>query len=150
MFKITQRYTDFDGHERVEELYFNFTEPQLREFLDKEPTFKEKNLANLIATKDNKLMLEALQKLIIAAYGEKSSDGRVFRKNQEIRENFEGSAAFEQLMDDLMYKGDTKTVEELFINIFPSKFSATIREEMEKAEKMTDAEKITAIEAKTV
>lgn len=133
MFKIKQKYEDFDGHEREEELYFNFTEPQLREFLDKNPSFSEKSLANLIATQDLMQMLEALQALIIAAYGEKSQDGKVFKKNKEITENFACSAAFAQLMDDIMYKGDLQTVEDFFVNIFPAKFSSTIADEMKKA-----------------
>lgn len=133
MFKIKQKYEDFDGHEREEELYFNFTEPQLREFLDSNPSFSEKSLANLIATQDLMQMLKALEALIVAAYGEKSEDGKVFKKNSEITENFACSAAFAQLMDDIMYKGDVATVENFFKNIFPPKFAATISAEMQKA-----------------
>lgn len=144
MFKIKQKYEDFDGHEREEELYFNFTEPQLRNFLDNNPSFSEKSLANLIATKDQLRMLEALQALIIAAYGEKSEDGKVFKKNKEITENFACSAAFAQLMDDIMYKGDVNTVKDFMINIFPAKFASTIASELEKAEKNPDLiEKVT-------
>ena len=144
MFKIKQKYEDFDGHKREEELYFNFTEPQLRNFLDNNPSFSEKSLANLIATKDNLQMLEALQALIIAAYGEKSEDGKVFKKNKEITENFACSAAFAQLMDDIMYKGDVNTVKDFMINIFPEKFASTIAGEIEKAEKNPELiEKVT-------
>lgn len=142
MFKIKQKYTDFEGHEREEDLYFNFTEPQLREFLDKDPSFTEKNLANLIATKDVKQMLEALQKLIIAAYGEKSADGKVFKKNTEITENFACSAAFAQLMDDIMYKNDEEMVKNFMINIFPAKFASTMRDEMNKATAQIETEKV--------
>ena len=143
MFKINQKYTDFDGHERTEDLYFNFTEPQLREFLDKEPAFTEKNLANLIATRDAKQMVEAMQALIISAYGEKSADGKVFRTNKEITENFACSAAFAQLMDDIMYNGSIDTIRSFMINIFPAKFAQTIKEEMGKAESVDDVEKVT-------
>jgi hypothetical protein len=132
MFKIHQKYTDFEGHDREEDLYFNFTEPQLREFLDKEPTFSEKSIANLVATKDPKQMLEALQKLFIAAYGEKSEDGKVFKKNKEITENFACSAAFAQIVDDIMYKGDIGLVKSFIINIFPAKFTALLEDEVNK------------------
>lgn len=143
MFKINQKYEDFDGHERTEELYFNFTEPQLRELLDKEPTFNEKNLANLIATKDVKHMVEAMQVLIVAAYGEKSADGKVFKKNKEITENFACSAAFAQLMDDIMYNSDVDKVKAFMINIFPAKFASTIKDELEKVNTVEDVEKLT-------
>ena len=144
MFKITQKYEDFDGHEREEDLYFNFTEPQLREFLDSNPAFSEANLANLIATQDAKQMLAAMQSLIIAAYGEKSADGKVFRKSEAITNDFACSAAFAQLMDDIMYKGDTQTIKDLMINIFPSKFASTISDAVKKAEEDgTLVEKVT-------
>lgn len=151
MFKIHQKYTDFDGNEREEDLYFNFTEPQLRDFLDKEPSFSEENLANLMAAKDKTddpkvrlQMLEAIQKLIVAAYGERVNDGKVFKKNKEITENFECSAAFAQLMDDIMYKGDVKTVESFITNIFPAKFASAIRDEMNKVPKGPEViEKVT-------
>lgn len=132
MFKITQSYEDFDGHERKEDLYFNFTESQLRKFLEKEPAFNEKNLAEIMETKDPSRMLDAIETLLIAAYGEKSADGKSFIKNKEITERFEGSAAFAQLMDDLMYNGNEKMIEEFLINIFPKKFSQSIRAELEK------------------
>lgn len=143
MFKIHQKYTDFDGHEREKDLYFNFTEPQLRALLDKDPSFTEKNLANLIATRDLKQMLEAMETLIIAAYGEKSSDGEVFKKNKEITENFACSAAFEQLMDDIMYKGDVETIKAFMVNIFPKKFASVMADELEKATSDLDIEKVT-------
>lgn len=144
MFKITQSYTDFDGHSRTKDLYFNFTEPQLRALLDKDPSFTEKNLANLIATRDLKQMLEAMQTLIIAAYGEKSADGEVFKKNTEITENFACSAAFEQLMDDIMYKGDIETIKAFMLNIFPKKFANVMAEELDKASvELEEVEKVT-------
>lgn len=133
MFSIKQKYEDFDGHEREETLYFHFTEPQLRDFLNNNPKFSEKNLANLIATKEPLQMLEAMQTLIVAAYGEKSADGKVFKKSKEITENFQYSAAFAQLMDDITYRGDEETIKNFMINIFPAKFAKTIAEEMDKA-----------------
>jgi hypothetical protein len=132
MFKIHQKYVDFDGRNREEDLYFNFTEPQLRQFLDKEPSFNEKNLAEIMATKDLNLMLDAVQTLIISAYGEKTPDGRSFVKNEQIREKFEGSAAFAQLMDDIMYNGNEDMIENFLVNIFPAKFTDSIKEEMAK------------------
>lgn len=132
MFKITQTYEDFNGVQRTDDLYFNFTEPQIRRFLEKEPAFTQKNLADIMETKDLLKMTDAIERLLVAAYGEKSDDGKSFIKNKEIQEKFEGSAAFAQLMDDLMYKGDEKTVTEFLINIFPKKFADSIKQELTK------------------
>ena len=68
MFKVTQKYTDYNGNERTDDLYFNFTEPQLRKFLMQQPEFSQENLAEIMATKDLNQMLQTLQVLFVAAY----------------------------------------------------------------------------------
>lgn len=136
MFQTTVNYTDFDGHERKETLYFNITEQQMRDLYQDDPDFSEKSLTNIVEGKDPAEMLRIMKKLILASYGEKSEDGKVHRKNKEIRENFECSAAFEQLMDDIMYKADEKFLRSFFTQIFPAKFAGTIGEQFSKAEQM--------------
>ena len=139
MFQTTVTYTDFDGHERKETLYFNITEQQMRDLYQEDPDFSEKVLNSMIEGKDTGEMLRIMKKLILASYGEKSEDGKVHKKNKEIRENFECSAAFAQLMDDIMYKADETFLKSFFTQIFPSKFSATINEQFGKAEQLVDA-----------
>lgn len=134
MFQTTVNYTDFDGHERKETLYFNITEQQMRDLYQDDPDFSEKALTNIVEGKDPAEMLRIMKKLILASYGEKSEDGKIHRKNKEIRENFECSAAFEQLMDDIMYKADEKFLRTFFTQIFPAKFAGTIGEQFAKAE----------------
>ena len=136
MFQTTVNYTDFDGHERKETLYFNITEQQMRDLYQDDPDFSEKALTNIVEGKDPAEMLRIMKKLILASYGEKSEDGKIHRKNKEIRENFECSAAFEQLMDDIMYKADEKFLRTFFTQIFPAKFAGTIGEQFSKAEQM--------------
>lgn len=154
MFATTVNYTDFDGHERKETLYFNITEQQMRDLYQDDPDFSEKALTNAMETRDNNEFLRIMKKLILASYGEKSEDGKVHKKNKEIRENFECSAAFEQLMDDIMYKADEKYLKGFFTQIFPSKFSGQIKEQFDAAEKMIEdenaqASKVVAIEDHT-
>lgn len=139
MFQTTVSYKDFDGHERTETLYFNITEQQMRDLYQDDPDFSEKALSNIVEAKDPGEMLRVMKKLILASYGEKSADGKVHKKNKEIRENFECSAAFEQLMDDIMYKADEKFLKSFFTNIFPSKFSGEITKQFAAAEKVIDA-----------
>lgn len=139
MFQTTVKYTDFDGHERTETLYFNITEQQMRDLYQEDPDFSEKALTSIVEGKDTGEMLRIMKKLILASYGEKSDDGKVHKKNKEIRENFECSAAFEQLMDDIMYKADEKFLMNLFTQIFPTKFAGTIKEQFAKAEKIVEA-----------
>lgn len=139
MFQTTVSYTDFDGHERTETLYFNITEQQMRDLYQTDPDFSEKTLSNIVEGSDTAEMLRIMKKLILASYGEKSADGKVHKKNKEIRENFECSAAFEQLMDDIMYKADEKYLKSFFTQIFPTKFADTINEQFGKAQKVVEA-----------
>ena len=139
MFQTTVSYTDFDGHERTETLYFNITEQQMRDLYQDDPDFSEKALSNVVEGGDTAEMLRIMKKLILASYGEKSSDGKVHKKNKEIRENFECSAAFEQLMDDIMYKADEKYLMNFFTKIFPAKFAETIGEQFGKAQNIVEA-----------
>lgn len=139
MFQTTVKYTDFDGHERTETLYFNITEQQMRDLYQDDPDFSEKALSNMMEGGDTAEMIRIMKKLILASYGEKSADGKVHKKNKEIRENFECSAAFEQLMDDIMYKADEKYLMNFFTKIFPAKFADAITEQFGKAEKIVEA-----------
>ena len=139
MFQTTVSYTDFDGHERTETLYFNITEQQMRDLYQTDPDFSEKTLSSIVEGSDTAEMLRIMKKLILASYGEKSADGKVHKKNKEIRENFECSAAFEQLMDDIMYKADEKYLKNFFTKIFPTKFADTINEQFGKAQKLVEA-----------
>ena len=135
MFQTTVKYTDFDGHERSETLYFNITEQQMRDLYQDDPDFSEKALTSIVEGSDTAEMLRIMKKLILASYGEKSADGKVHKKNKEIRENFECSAVFEQLMDDIMYKADEKYLMSFFTQIFPAKFAGTIGEAFDAAQK---------------
>ena len=139
MFQTTVSYKDFDGHERTETLYFNITEQQMRDLYQDDPDFSEKALSNIVEAKDPGEMLRVMKKLILASYGEKSADGKVHKKNKEIRENFECSAAFEQLMDDIMYKADEKYLMNFFTKIFPAKFAETINDQFGKAQNIVEA-----------
>ena len=138
MFQTTVNYTDFDGHERKETLYFNITEQQMRDLYQDDPDFNANTLNSMLETRDPVEMLRIMKKLILASYGIKSEDGKIHKKNKEIRENFECSAAFEQLMDDLMYKADEKFLRDFFTHIFPTKFEGEIKKSFEEAEKVVD------------
>ena len=139
MFQTTVNYTDFDGHERKETLYFNITEQQMRDLYQEDPDFNEKTLNSMLEGRDTGEMLRIMKKLILASYGVKSEDGKVHKKNKEIRENFECSAAFEQLMDDIMYKADEKFLKDFFTHIFPAKFAGEIATSFANAEKIVEA-----------
>lgn len=117
MLKKTITYTDFNGNERTEDFFFNFTDAELTEYNFSFKGGIEKKLEDIIASENMQEILEIFKDLILLSYGKKSEDGRRFIKNDELREEFSQTAAFSKLYMELL--DDTKAAE--FINgIVPS------------------------------
>lgn len=113
MYKTTVKYTDFNGQEREEQLYFNLSKSEMMEMELSTQAGVEEMLRMMIATKDNAKIVQTYKDMILKSYGIKSEDGTRFIKTKELREAFEQSAAYDQLFMDLI--SDTnKQVE--FIN----------------------------------
>ena len=103
-----------------------------------DPDFSIKSLNTVMESEDYAEMVRIMKKLMLASYGEKSEDGRIHKKNKEIRENFESSAAFEQLMEDVMYKEDVDFLKRFFRDVFPKKFSETIMSGVDNDSKVVE------------
>lgn len=106
MLKKTVTYVDFDGVERTEDFYFNFTEQEVTEM----ELSTEGGLSSLIKritdAKSQKELIQLFKKLVLAAYGVKSPDGRKFVKNDEVREDFESTQAFSDIYMELVTDAD--------------------------------------------
>lgn len=101
MLKETIKYVDFNDLEREEDYYFNLTRTELIRM----EMSKNGSLTGLITkiTKANDMpdIFEAMETLILKAYGEKSVDGRYFNKSEEISNNFMNSPAYDKLFEKL-------------------------------------------------
>lgn len=117
MVKKTVTYTDFDGQTRTEDFWFNFTKAELTEMELSLNGGLSQLLQKIIHENDNKQLIEYFKKLVIGAYGEKSLDGRYFRKSQEIRENFESSAAYSEIFMELA--SDAKAASDFVNGVIP-------------------------------
>lgn len=102
MYKTTVKYTDFNGQEREEQLYFNLSKSEMMEMELSTQAGVEEMLRMMIATKDNAKIVQTYKDLILKSYGIKSEDGTRFIKTKELREAFEQSAAYDQLFMDLL------------------------------------------------
>ena len=101
MLKRTIKYTDFNDVEQTEVFYFNLTKTEL---LETDFGFQgglEKTLEKIIETQDRGELIRIFKQLILSAYGERSVDGKHFRKSDELRLDFSQSAAFEALFTEL-------------------------------------------------
>jgi hypothetical protein len=117
MLKKTIKYTDFDGNERTEDFYFNFTKAEVAELeLSKEGGLI-KTIERITAAQNNREIVAIFKELILKAYGEKSPDGRRFVKNQELRDSFEQTEAYSELFIEL--SSDANIASEFLKGIIP-------------------------------
>ena len=97
MLKKTITYTDYDGRERTEDLYFNLTKAELIEMDFSAKGGMQKLLEQITETNDRKRLIELVKDLILRSYGVKSEDGRRFVKTKELSEEFSQTEAFSEL-----------------------------------------------------
>lgn len=102
MIKKTIKYVDFNGDERVEDLYFNLSSAELAMMELEVPLGLSNYLNNIVEAEDVGKIAEMFCKIIEKSYGFKSEDGRRFIKNKEATESFMQSAAYSELFMSLI------------------------------------------------
>lgn len=124
MLKKTITYTDFNDNERTEDFYFNLTETELTELDLSHEGGLVKRLQDVIAASDSATIMQIFKGLLLKSYGVKSQDGRKFIKNQELRDDFEQTQAYNDFFMELSTDAD-KAVE--FVKgIIPKALSAGV------------------------
>jgi len=103
MLKKIIKYTDYNDNARTQEFYFYLSKKDIQTLNAK---YQEdgglSGRFNIIMNKmDMRRLLETVEDLVLTAYGEKSEDGERFIKNAKVREDFQYSAAYEALFDEL-------------------------------------------------
>lgn len=103
MFKKKIKYVDFNGAEREEDFYFHMSVPEATRL---EARFGGMSLEtyakNLALNEDMAPMIEFIENIILSSYGQKSSDGRSFVKNEQMRTEFEYSQAYAELFEEML------------------------------------------------
>ena len=114
MLKQQVTYEDFDGNTQTETLYFNLNRMELISFQKRYGSENMENYINkLIEEKQIEPMYDLLNDFVLTAYGVRSEDGKRFIKNDQIREEFKQSLAYEALIED--FHDDSRKVLENFI-----------------------------------
>ena len=107
MLKRPINYEDFDGKQTQDDFYFNLTQTELMEMeLDYGDSLGEA-LQKIVDTQDSRLIYNEFKKLILAAFGEKSADGKRHVKSPEISLGFTQTAAFDALIVEFFENQDT-------------------------------------------
>ena len=102
MLKKHVKYQGFDGEIIEEDLYFNLTR---MDTIELSARYESKDLAaymdEIVKNKDIVSLYRVLKDIVLLAYGVKSEDGKRFIKNETVKNDFEESLAFAQLIEDL-------------------------------------------------
>ena len=98
MLKKEIKYTDYNGNERIEDFYFNLNTTELAELEIMTPGGLDNYLKRIRNAADISEIYSFLITIIKKSYGIKSDDGRSFKKNDEIFDNFKSSAAYDAFM----------------------------------------------------
>ena len=98
--KIT--YTDWDGNERTETFRFNLTQTELLELEVEFPGGLQNYMTEIAEKVDGKKIMEFVKVFISKSYGEKDTDGKRFRKSEEISRGFEETPAYDELFSELV------------------------------------------------
>jgi hypothetical protein len=106
MFKHNIEYTDFNGMDRKEDLYFHLSTPEVTRIEAEIGKPLDEYTKELAASMDVKTLLDFLERIILNSYGKKTSDGRSFHKSKELRAEFEYSQAYAELFEQLLTNPD--------------------------------------------
>jgi len=106
MLKKTITYKDFDGNTRTEDFYFNLTKAECMELELSTNGGMQKMVEQIISEQDHRRIVEIFKTMILKAYGEKSLDGKHFRKSAEISDDFASTEAYSELFMELASDAD--------------------------------------------
>ena len=143
MLKKTISYIDYNGDKQEDECYFNLSKAELMEIQVSEKGGFENYLIALIQEKDHKKIYNMFKEIVLMSYGQKSADGHAFIKKKmvdgqmiRLRDEFEQTEAFSELMMELLAGGD-QAVSSFINQLIPKELA----EEVAKQQKKEQSEK---------
>lgn len=97
MLKQPVTYTDFNGNEVTETLYFNLTKAESIELESSVEGGLSDWIQTIDAAKNPKAIIDAFKTMIYKSYGERTPDGSRFIKNDTISQSFLATEAYSTL-----------------------------------------------------
>ncbi len=118
MLKKTITYVDFNGDEVSEDLFFHLNKAELVELELSHQGGLADSLQRIVDAEDGKAIIAEFKSIILGSYGKRSTDGKRFVKNQQLRDEFESSEAYSTLFMELVT--DTDAAIEFVKGIIPA------------------------------
>ena len=129
MYKIHEKYEDYNGVEREEDFYFNLTTTELMKMeYGTEGGLAEK-IKKINAAKDTIQIMNTFEEFLKLSYGQKSDDGKRFIKSPELLKEFMETPAYSQIY--MRLGSDEKAAVDFINHVVP----ANILAQMNKVEK---------------
>ena len=122
MYKKTIKYVDYDGNEREEDFYFNLNKAELLNMDFSSDGSLEAYINKIVKEQDKKSLIKLFQDIILMSYGEKSLDGKHFKKSKEITDDFVSTEAYSNLYIELAT--NSKAAADFVNGIIPSDIAA--------------------------
>lgn len=102
MIKESVTYTDLNGNDQTEDIYFHLSKAELAEMeLGTEGGFSAM-LEKIIRAEDIPEITKVFKNILLKSYGEKSQDGRRFIKTEELSTAFSQTEAYSVLFMKLL------------------------------------------------
>lgn len=120
MYILTKTYTDFNGNEKTEDFYFNFTQADLAEMELSMEGGLSAYLEKIVKASDQSEIIRYFKYIVLESYGKRTPDGK-FYKNDEIKAEFKATQAYSDIFMELAQDADAAAT---FINkIMPANAS---------------------------
>ena len=118
MLKETIKYTDYNGVERTEDVWFHLSKAELMEWEMGTTGGLTEMIKRIVDAQDAPAIIKIFKELVLKAYGQKSPDGKRFIKSEELATEFSQTEAYSQLFMELATDADKAAA---FVNgIMPS------------------------------
>lgn len=140
MYKKTLTYTDFNGVERTEDYYFNFSKAELMDLNFSVEGGLLELIQKIIRSKDTTELVKMFKQIILMSYGIKSDDGRKFKKSEEIKEDFMSTEAYSQIYMELAT--NSQAAAEFVNGVLPADLAAQANELISSGEIDEDTKKL--------
>lgn len=135
MYKKVIKYTDYEGNERTEELYFHLKKSKIYDLELNTPGGIEKKIEGIVKSVDVKELATLLKDFMRMSYGIKSPDGKRFIQKVDgvpLFDEFCETEAYDQYYEELLTNDEEAA---RFVNgIIPGDFEIT-EEAIEDAKK---------------
>ena len=132
MYKKTISYSDFDNNIVSKEFYFNLSKVELLNMEKNYPGGYGAMLRKIVDADDKNAMIDVVEQLVLDSYGVKSEDGTRFIKSKQLREEFEQTEAYSELVYEIL--SDDKAATAFLQGIIPASLAAAVAEQQKSLE----------------